>query len=42
MHELNNIIVELSELNLQTGFGHKLNIPYNYVIYFEKESRRLF
>ena len=40
MHELNNIIVELSELNLQTGFGHKLNIPYNYVIYFEKEQNK--
>jgi hypothetical protein len=40
MHELKNIVVELSELNIQTGFGYKLNIPYNYVIYFEKEQNK--
>ena len=40
MQNLNNIIVELSKLNVHTGFGYKLNIPYNYVIYFEKEQNK--
>jgi hypothetical protein len=40
MQGLNNIIVEQSELNIHTGFGYKLNIPYNYVIYFEKEQNK--
>jgi hypothetical protein len=40
MQDLNNIIVELSQLNVHTGFGYKLNIPYNYVIYFEKEQNK--
>lgn len=38
MQELNSIIVEQSELKIQTGFGYNFNIPYNYVIYFEKEQ----
>ncbi len=40
MQELNNIIVEQSELNIHTEFGSKLNIPNNYVIYFEKEQNK--
>lgn len=40
MQEKNNIIVELSELNVHTGFGYKLNIPYDYVIYFEQEQNK--
>jgi len=40
MQDLNNIIVELSELKVHTGIGYKLNIPDNYVIYFEKEQNK--
>jgi hypothetical protein len=40
MQDLKNITVELSELNVHTGFGYKLNIPYNYVIYFEQEQNK--
>lgn len=40
MQDLNNITVELSELNVHTGFGYKLNIPYDYVIYFEQEQNK--
>lgn len=40
MQDLNNIIVELSGLNTHTGFGYNLNIPDNYVIYFEREQNK--
>ena len=40
MEELNNIIVEQSDLVIHTGFGYNFNIPHNYVIYFEKEQNK--
>ena len=38
MQELNNIIVEHLDLQTNIGFGGKFDVPYNYVIYFEKEQ----
>jgi hypothetical protein len=38
MIEFNNIIVEQIELQLNLGFGDKFYLPYNYVIYFEREQ----
>ena len=38
MQELNNIIVEHLDLQINIGFGGKFDVPYNYVIYFEKEQ----
>jgi hypothetical protein len=38
MQELNNIIVEHVDLKTFLGFGGKFDVPYNYVIYFEKEQ----
>ncbi len=38
MQSQSNIIVEKTNLQVQTGFGYKMNIPTNYVIYFEKEQ----
>lgn len=40
MQNQSNIIVEKTELQTHTGFGYELNIPHNYVIYFEKEQNR--
>lgn len=37
MQELNNIIVEKTELLTYTGFGYEFSLPSDYVIYFEKE-----
>lgn len=37
MQTQSNISVERTNLQVQTGFGYELNIPRNYVIYFEKE-----
>ena len=38
MQGLNNIIVEKTELQTNTGFRYKFDIPHDYVIYFEKEQ----
>jgi hypothetical protein len=38
MQDLNNIIVEHLDLKTFLGFGGKFDVPYNYVIYFEKEQ----
>lgn len=38
MQSQTNIVVEKTNLQVQTGFGYKMNIPSNYVIYFEKEQ----
>ncbi len=38
MQSQSNIVVENANLQVQTGFGYKMNIPNNYVIYFEKEQ----
>lgn len=38
MQSQRNIVVENANLQVQTGFGYKMNIPHNYVIYFEKEQ----
>ena len=38
MQDLNNIIVEHVDLKTNIGFGGKFDVPYNYVIYFEKEQ----
>ena len=40
MQNQSNIIVEKTKLQTNTGFGYELNIPHNYVIYFEKEQNR--
>lgn len=40
MQNQSNIIVEKTELQTHTGFGYELNIPHNYVIYFEKEQNK--
>lgn len=37
MQTQSNISVEKTSLQVQTGFGYKMDIPHNYVIYFEKE-----
>ena len=38
MQNQNNIVIEKTELQTHTGFGYDLNIPSDYVIYFEKEQ----
>ena len=38
MQTQSNISVERTNLQVQTGFGSKMDIPHNYVIYFEKEQ----
>ena len=38
MQTQSNISVEKTSLQVQTGFGYKMDIPHNYVIYFEKEQ----
>ena len=38
MQGLNNIIVEKTDLQTNTGFRYKFDIPNDYVIYFEKEQ----
>ena len=38
MQNQSNIIIEKTELQTQTGFGYDLDIPNDYVIYFEKEQ----
>lgn len=38
MQSQSNIVVEKTNLQVQTGFGYKMNIPSKYVIYFEKEK----
>lgn len=38
MQNQNNIVIEKTELQTQTGFGYDLTIPSDYVIYFEKEQ----
>jgi hypothetical protein len=39
MQNQNNIIVEKIELQTNTGFRYKFDIPNNYIIYFEKEQK---
>jgi hypothetical protein len=38
MQTQSNIRVEKTSLQVQTGFGYNMDIPNNYVIYFEKEQ----
>ena len=38
MQTQSNISVERTNLQVQTGFGYNMDIPNNYVIYFEKEQ----
>lgn len=38
MQNQNNIIIEKTELQTQTGFGYDLDIRDDYIIYFEKEQ----
>ena len=38
MQNQNNIIIEKTELQTNTGFRYKFDIPHDYVIYFEKEQ----
>ena len=38
MQTQSNISLEKTSLQVQTGFGYKMDIPHNYVIYFEKEQ----
>jgi hypothetical protein len=39
MQNQSNIIVEKTELQTNTGFRYKFDIPHNYIIYFEKEQK---
>lgn len=38
MQSQSNIVVEKTNLQVQTGFGYKMKIPSNYLIYFEIEQ----
>ena len=40
MQNQNNIIIEKTELQTNTGFRYKFDIPHDYVIYFEKEQNK--
>jgi hypothetical protein len=42
MQNQSNIVIEKTKLQTHTGFGYHLNIPDNYVIYFEKEHNQEF
>lgn len=40
MQNQSNIVIEKTKLQTHTGFGYDLNIPSDYIIYFEKEQNK--